>query len=89
MVRKPNKIIQVPVNEDLLRQLDELSNSQGMSRSGVIREACARYIASAEEAALSRQYIEGYKKFPESREERDWAELGLRLLAERYADDEW
>lgn len=86
---KKNKIIQVPVSEDLLRQLDELSERRDQSRSALIREACTTYIASLEEAAADRRYIQSYTETPETEEEKEWAELGAKMLAELTADDEW
>lgn len=88
MAKKKSKIIQVPVPEGLLYQLDELSHSMGESRSHVIREACATYIASAEEAELDRQYAESYKKIPQTDEERAWLDFGLQQLTRFYQEEE-
>ena len=85
----PKKIIQVPVQEDLLRKLDELSVERGQSRAAVIREACAKYIATAEKEELIRQYIEGYRRMPETQDELDFAESSAKALAELLADDTW
>ena len=73
---KKNKIIQVPMPEDLLGELDALSQQQDRSRAALIREACAEYLASAEEAEKSRQYVEGYEKFPEDEDDVAWAKMG-------------
>ena len=83
------RIIQVPVPEDLLRKLDELSVERGQSRAAVIREACTKYIATAAKEELIRQYIEGYTKFPEGEEEEAWAKVGEASLAEMYAEEDW
>ncbi len=89
MRRKRPKIIQVPVPEELLRQLDELSERRDQSRSALIREACATYIASLKEAEADRRYIRSYTETPETEEEKEWAELGAKMLAEFTAGDEW
>ncbi|MDO8614193.1 MAG: ribbon-helix-helix protein, CopG family [Dehalococcoidia bacterium] len=89
MPRKKNRIIQVPVPEDLLRELDELSGKRDQSRSALIREACAEYIANLAEAEAVRRYIQSYDEMPETEEEREWAEMGERELARRLAEDEW
>ncbi len=65
---KKSKIIQVPMPGALLASLDDLSHKQDVSRSALIREACAKYITATQEAEWDRQYIEGYKKFPEDDE---------------------
>ena len=66
---KKNKIIQVPMTEDLVGDLDALSREQDRSRASLIREACAEYIANAEEADKVRRYIDAYERFPEDAEE--------------------
>jgi metal-responsive CopG/Arc/MetJ family transcriptional regulator len=88
-MRPASRIIQVPVPEDLLRQLDEISEQRGQSRSALIREACASYLAKRREEELARQYTEGYRKFPEDAEDDSWAEIGEKELARRLAEDEW
>ncbi|HEU4760576.1 MAG TPA: ribbon-helix-helix protein, CopG family [Dehalococcoidia bacterium] len=85
----PKKIIQVPVDRELLKALDEVSRSQGRSRSALIREACAKYIANADKEELIRQHIEGYRRMPETQEELDFAESSAKALAELLADDAW
>jgi metal-responsive CopG/Arc/MetJ family transcriptional regulator len=87
MARK--KIIQVPMPEELVYALDDLSHKRDLSRSALIREAAAQYIANAEEAQKVRQYIEGYEKHPESEEDVTWAEMGAQELARLLAEDEW
>ena len=65
-MRKRKKIIQVPIGEDLLARLDKVAYEIQEPRAAVIREACARYITNREAAELERQYIEGYRRYPES-----------------------
>jgi metal-responsive CopG/Arc/MetJ family transcriptional regulator len=89
MRRKKNRIIQVPMPEDLVASLDKIAYELGEPRAYVIREAAARYVTDTEEAEKVRQYIEGYEKYPEDEEDLAWAEYGARLLAEKYAEDEW
>ena len=83
------KIIQVPVDRDLLEALNKVSREQAKSRSALIREACAKYIATAEKEELVRQYIEGYRRMPETQDELDFAESSAKALAELLADDAW
>ena len=83
------KIIQVPVDEKLLKELDLLSKQQQKPRAEVIREACARYVAETEEAEADRKYIESYKNMPETQEEKEWAELGGKMLAKFHPEEKW
>ena len=53
------KVIQVPVDEELLKNLNRFSKKQHKTRSEVIREACVIYLARAKEEELDRIYREG------------------------------
>lgn len=83
------KVIQVPVPQELLSKLDELSAERGESRAALIREACAKYIARLEEAEAVQRYIRSYTEMPETEEEAKWGELGVRLAAEVWDGDDW
>ena len=85
----PKKVIQIPVDRDLLEALNKVSREQAKSRSALIREACAKYIATAEKEELIRQYVEGYRRMPETQDELDFAESSAGALAELLADDAW
>ncbi|MFC1966549.1 ribbon-helix-helix protein, CopG family [Chloroflexota bacterium] len=63
------KVIQVPVDEELLIALDQLSKKQSKARSELIRQACQRYLKQVESEELDRLYQQGYERLPE--------ELGL------------
>ena len=60
------KVIQVPIEADLLSALNLLSKQEGRSRADVIREACRRYLKYLEEKELDRTYQDGYARIPES-----------------------
>jgi len=83
------KIIQVPVDRELLEALNQVSRQQDKSRSALIREACAKYIADAEKEERVRQYVEGYQQMPETQDELDFAESSAGELAELLAEDAW
>lgn len=59
------KIIQVPIDENLLAKLDDLSRKRGKARAEVIRQACLFYLRQAEAEELDRVYQEGYARIPE------------------------
>ncbi len=85
----PYKVIQVPVDRDLLEALDRVSREQAKSRSALIREACAKYITNLEEAQAVQQYIRSYAEMPETEEEREWGELGAQLVTEVWGEEDW
>ncbi len=58
-------VIQVPMDEALLKELDRLAEAERRSRAAVIREACRRYAEERERARLDRAYEEGYRRLPE------------------------
>ncbi len=62
------KVIQVPIDEELLKALDQLSEKQHQARSELIRQACRRYVRQAELEDLDRLYQQGYEKLPEESE---------------------
>ncbi|MBI2850794.1 MAG: ribbon-helix-helix protein, CopG family [Chloroflexi bacterium] len=80
------KIIQVPVDEELLKDLDRLSKKQRKARSEVIREACVIYLARVKEEELDRIYREGYKRIPEDPAE---IEALTALASEVLPKEEW
>ena len=59
------RVIQVPVDEELLKALDQLSKKQHKARSELIRQACQRYLTQVEYDELDKLYQQGYKKVPE------------------------
>jgi metal-responsive CopG/Arc/MetJ family transcriptional regulator len=80
------KIIQVPVDESLLKQLDSLSGKKKIARAELIREACQSYLATVEEAELEQQYKEGYWKIPESS---DVGEAQESMIGEIFLEESW
>ncbi|MDR5703940.1 MAG: ribbon-helix-helix protein, CopG family [Armatimonadota bacterium] len=59
------KVIQVPMEEELLRVLDAMCQKKGRRRAEIIREACRMYLRRVEEESMEEAYIEGYQRFPE------------------------
>jgi metal-responsive CopG/Arc/MetJ family transcriptional regulator len=82
------KIIQVPMPGDLLDTLDRYSREAGTSRAALIREACASYITRSEETEADRQYVESYRKFPESHSPAE-EEARMRMVAEVWGEEDW
>ena len=83
---KPKKIIQVPIEDELLERIDATASVVAESRAAFIREACKQRLRSLQVAELDRQYVDGYRKRPE---ELDWAEASVRLLSKRLPKETW
>ena len=86
MKTRGKKIIQVPIEPDPLRRVDETSDALAESRAAFIREACRLRLRSLENSKLDRQYVEGYRKKPETS---SWGELGAVLLSRRLPKEKW
>ncbi len=62
------RIIQVPIDESLVKDLNNLSKKHRKSRAELIREACTNYLKQIEQEELNKIYQAGYKKIPEKAE---------------------
>ncbi len=80
------KVIQVPVDEELLIALDQLSKKQSKARSELIRHACQRYLWQVESEELDRLYQQGYEKLPE---EPELGEAQIALIGEVLPKESW
>ena len=81
-----NKIVQVPVDADLLAALDELSRSGGESRSALIRRACRDYIQKVRQEALDDVYERGYRRI---REDSALGEAQASVAAQTLTKESW
>jgi len=80
------KVIQVPVDAELLTALDQLSRKQRKARSELIRQACQRYLRQVEYEELDRLYQQGYEKVPE---ETELGEAQIALAGEILPRELW
>jgi predicted DNA-binding protein len=80
------KVIQVPIDDNLLFKLDNLSRKQSKARSEIIRRACQYYIKKMESEELDRIYQQGYERLPEGIE---IGEAQVTLLSEIIPREEW
>jgi metal-responsive CopG/Arc/MetJ family transcriptional regulator len=83
---KAKKIIQVPIEDELLERIDVTAGIVAESRAAFIREACKQRLKSLQAKELDRRYLEGYRKKPE---ELDWAEASVKLLSKRMPKEKW
>jgi hypothetical protein len=74
--------VAVTVPEETLRAVEKRRRVLGMSRSAVVSEALASWLADQAMTAEERQYVVAYLKQPESGEEvRETAALGRAAMA--------
>ncbi|MDD4987133.1 MAG: ribbon-helix-helix protein, CopG family [Dehalococcoidales bacterium] len=80
------KVIQVPVDEELLTALDQLSRKQRKARSELIRQACQCYLGQVKSEELDRSYQQGYERLPE---EPELGEAQIALGGEVLSKESW
>jgi len=80
------KVIQVPVDEELLIALDQRSRKQNRARAELIREACQCYLAQVESEELDRLYQRGYERVPEGPE---LGEAQIGVAGEVLPEESW
>ena len=80
------KVIQVPVDEELLIALDQLSKKQRKARSELIRQACQCYLGQVESEELDQLYQQGYERLPE---EPELGEAQIALADEILPKESW
>jgi hypothetical protein len=80
------KIIQIPIDEKLLKELNSVSKKQRKARAELIREACAGYLVKIEQQELDRIYQQGYEDFPETP---DVGEAQIVMLKHILPEENW
>jgi metal-responsive CopG/Arc/MetJ family transcriptional regulator len=80
------KVIQVPVDEELLIALNQTSRKQNKARAELIREACQCYLEQVESEELGRLYQQGYERLPE---EPELGEAQIALAGEILPGESW
>ncbi|MBI1997882.1 MAG: hypothetical protein HYU31_12705 [Deltaproteobacteria bacterium] len=84
--KKGKRIIQVPIEDDLLKRIDASAGVVAESRAAFIRQACQQRLKSLQVKELDRIYIEGHRRQPE---DLSWAESSVRLLSKRLPKEKW
>lgn len=77
---KTKKIIQIPIEDDLLTRIDATVGVVAESRAAFIRDACKQRLKNLRVKELDRSYVAGYRRRPE---DLDWAESSAKLLSKR------
>ncbi|MBL7166378.1 MAG: ribbon-helix-helix protein, CopG family [Dehalococcoidales bacterium] len=80
------KVIQVPVDEGLLEELDNLSRKQRRARSELIRQACRTYLRQTKQEEMDKVYKLGYQKIPE---EAELGEAQVTAVGETISRESW
>ena len=84
--RALKKIIQVPIEDELLIRIDETVGRVAESRAAFIRDACRLRLRALEGDQLDRQYVDGYRRRPE---DTAWARTTARLLSRVLPREKW
>ena len=80
------KVIQVPIDLELLAALDELSRKRCKARSELIRRACQHYLREVENEELDERYQKGYEAVPE---EPEVGEAQAALTSQVLSQESW
>lgn len=80
------KVIQVPIDDGLLNDLDNLSKKQRKARAELIRQACLHYLREMEDEELDRLYQQGYMRIPE---EPGTGEIQIAMSGEFIPKESW
>jgi metal-responsive CopG/Arc/MetJ family transcriptional regulator len=84
--RSKKTVIQVPIDYELLANLDAAVGRVAESRAAFIRDACRLRLEMLAKEERDQQYEAAYRKQPE---DPAWARLSARILAAKLARDRW
>ena len=84
--RAPKKIIQVPIEAELLARIDETVGRVAESRAAFVRDACRLRLNALEEGQLDQRYVDGYRRKPE---DTAWTRTTTRLLSGVLPREKW
>ena len=80
--------ITISVPNEMLEVVEREREAKGETRSEFIVRAVEDYLRREQERRDDEDYVRGYQLWPETEEERAWAEYGLTMLAEIPWDEE-
>ena len=78
--------VAISIPESTPRAVEEARKKTGESRSEFLRRAADIVMAQERERLLVEQYVEAYRKYPETAEEIAQAEAGIQLV---FAENPW
>ena len=79
-------MIPVPMDESLVKKIDEKVAGHFDNRSEFIREACHRMIENITVQEKEVAYERGYRAIPESAE---WPKTTGKIIADVWDDEDW
>ena len=80
------RVIQVPMEEQLLHAVNRKAKERRSTRAALIRTACEQYLQKLEEDELDRRYAEGYRRHPERPA---LGKAGAKLAAQVWPREDW
>jgi metal-responsive CopG/Arc/MetJ family transcriptional regulator len=84
--RVSKKVIQVPVDIELLNELDMFSMKQSKARAELIRQACHRYLDELKSEEMDKIYRQGYEKIPE---DVGIGEAQIGIISKMVPEESW
>ena len=78
--------IAISLPDETLKLVEKERKECGLSRSEFFRRAVEEHLRREKERKDVDRYIEGYKKFPETKEELVWVEAAAQYA---FDDDSW
>lgn len=78
------KQVLVQLDDDLVAELDRAAKRSKVSRSELVRGALKAWLTAKETARLEWRHAEGYRRMPETAEERAVTEALARVAAESW-----
>lgn len=84
--RRQKKMIPVPMDEPLIKQIDAKVPGHFSNRSEFIREACRHMIDQMTIQEKEVLYEKGYRKIPEQTE---WPKVTGKIIPEVWNEEDW
>lgn len=73
--------VAISMPQEVFRSVEQTRRRLRMARSEAVVEALRAWLKNLEEKELIRQYIEGYRKYPESKSEaKAWTRLAAKVF---------
>ena len=79
--------ITISVPNEMLEAVEREREAKGETRSEFFVRAVEDYLRRERERRDDEAYVRGYQRWPETEEERAWADYGLKVLAEQIWDE--
>lgn len=80
------KVIQVPMDNDLLRAVNQKAKARRSTRAALIRAACKEFLRKLDEQELEQRYLDGYRRMPETPA---LGKAGAKLAARVWPREDW